>query len=83
MKQYCRYCAEATDYNGEAEDFVCCASAPCGANGAGRFYPASKAKRPNKCKSFIFCPMDVFFTTYGERHYKPRKKPEYEQIKLF
>lgn len=73
MKQYCRYCANALDYNGEAEDFLCNAEAPCGNNGAGKFYPAAKAKRPNKCEYFSFNPMDVFYTTYGEREYTPRE----------
>ena len=72
MIQYCRYCANALDYNGEAEDFVCSADAECGDFGAGHFYDASKAKRPNKCKHFVFNPLDVFYTTYGEREYKPR-----------
>ena len=45
MKQYCRYCTNAIDYNGEATEFVCTAKAECGNNGAGRFYPAEKAKR--------------------------------------
>lgn len=88
MKQYCRYCSWAIDYNGEAQDFICTAKAECGNNGAGRFYPASKAKRINKCKHFEFCPTDVFYTTYGEREYKPRgdykprTKKKFEQIKL-
>lgn len=46
--QYCRYCANALDYNGECTDFICTAKALCGDNGAGRFYKAIKAKRPNK-----------------------------------
>ena len=88
MKQYCRYCANALDYNGEATDFICMAKAPCGNNGAGQFYKASKAKRPNKCRYFEFNPMDVFYTTYGEREYKPRQPPALtvekpEQMKLF
>lgn len=87
MKQYCRYCANALDYNGEATDFVCMAKAPCGNNGAGQFYKANKAKRPNKCRHFEFNPMDVFYTTYGEREYKPRQPPTLtvekpEQMKL-
>lgn len=28
--QYCRYCANAEDYNGDGTDFVCFADAPCG-----------------------------------------------------
>lgn len=74
MIQYCRYCVNAIDYNGEATDFVCTADAPCGDNGSGHMYSAKKAKRPNKCKAFEFNPLDVFFTTYGEREYKPRTK---------
>ena len=85
MIQYCRYCTQAIDYNGEATDFICNADAPCGNNGAGRMYPAKKAKRTNKCKHFEFNPMDVFLTTYGERYYKPRSKggdENYEQLKM-
>ena len=52
MAQYCRYCINAEDYNGEGEDFLCFADAPCGNNGAGRFYKAAKAKRANHCKHF-------------------------------
>lgn len=73
MIQYCRYCAYAIDYNGEATDFICTANAPCGNKGAGKFYDKSKAKRPNKCKWFEFNPLDVFYATCGEREYKPRK----------
>lgn len=58
--QYCRYCANAIDYNGEGTDFVCTADAPCGDNGAGRFYNAAKAKRPNKCQCFDFVNADIF-----------------------
>ena len=76
MNQYCRYCANALDYNGEAEDFVCTADGVCGANGAGKFYSATKAKRKNKCRYFVFNPLDVFYTTYGEREYSPRKKKD-------
>lgn len=60
MNQYCRYCANAFDYNGEGTDFLCEADAPCGNNGAGRFYNASKAKRLNKCKHFDFSNADIF-----------------------
>lgn len=74
MKQYCRYCANAVDYNGEATDFICTADAPCGNNGAGAFYPAAIAKRVNKCKHFVYNSIDVFYTTYGMRAYKPRTK---------
>ena len=73
MNQYCRYCANAFDYNGEGTDFLCEADAPCGNNGAGRFYDASKAKRPNKCKHFDFRNADIF--RYDEKgncaEYKP------------
>ena len=78
MLQYCRYCSNAIDYNGEATDFLCEAEAPCGNNGAGKFYPASKAKRPNKCPHFSFNPNDLF--RYDERgnfvQYKPREPKE-------
>lgn len=88
MKQYCRYCANAIDYNGEATDFICEADAHCGNNGAGKMYSASKAKRPNKCKNFNFNEMDVFganpdgsFKTYHPRHL--REKVESGQIGMF
>lgn len=74
MKQYCRYCANALDYNGEAVDYLCCANAECGGFTAGRFYKADKAKRVNNCKYFSYNPLDVFYTTYGEREYKPRAR---------
>ena len=81
--QYCRYCSHALDYNGEAVDFVCTANAECGDYGAGRFYSANKAKARNRCKHFDFNPLDVFYTTYGEREYKPRKEKQPSgQIKL-
>ncbi len=85
MKQYCRYCANALDYNGECEDFLCEADAPCGNNGCGRFYPASKAKRLNRCKHFVFNPNDIFSAAPDGsfRQYQPRGpyKPRAEQIK--
>lgn len=84
MKQYCRYCTNAVDYNGEATDFICTANSKCGNNGAGRFYSADKAKRINHCKHFEFNKLDVFYTTYGEREYKPRTNTKkLEQMKLF
>lgn len=70
MKQYCRYCSHAFDYNGEGTDFLCEANAECGDNGCGHFYNASKAKRPNKCKHFELNEMDIFNL---DRLYKPRE----------
>ena len=87
MKQYCRYCGNAFDYNGEGTDFICEADAPCGNNGSGRFYNAEKAKRPNKCKYFAFCNADIFRQDENGNfaEYKPRQiiKQPYEQMKLF
>lgn len=76
MNQYCRYCVYALDYNGEATDFICEADAPCGNNGAGQFYLASKAKRINKCKNFAFNSNDIFRTMpNGDfAQYQPRDK---------
>lgn len=82
MKQYCRYCAHATDYNGDGEDFICSAPAPCGNNGAGQMYPASKAKRANACPHFCFNQIDVFggvaedgtFKQYHPRTQGPGKR---------
>lgn len=88
MLQYCRYCSHALDYNGEATDFICEADAPCGKNGAGAFYPASKAKRPNKCLHFDFNPNDIFRCDENGNfvQYKPREEPpppQGEQQSLF
>ena len=81
IAQYCRYCINAEDYNGEGEDFLCFADAPCGNNGAGVFYKAAKAKRANHCKHFEGNAIDIF----GDKEYQPRppRTPsEYEQMKL-
>lgn len=87
MKQYCRYCSNAFDYNGEGSDFICGANAPCGNNGCGRFYDAKKAKRPNKCKHFDFINADIFRQDENGifAEYKPRKiiKQPYEQMTIF
>ena len=86
MKQYCRYCSNALDYNGEGTDFLCNANAPCGDNGCGKFYKASKAKRPNKCIYFEFCNADIFRQDENGNfaEYKPRVNTDnpYEQMKL-
>lgn len=66
--QYCRYCANAEDYNGDGTDFVCFADAPCGDNGSGLFYSAAKAKSVNHCKHYAFCGIDIFTA----REYQPR-----------
>lgn len=87
MKQYCRYCMNAIDYNGEATDFVCMAEAPCGNGGSGKFYDAGRAKRPNKCKFFEFNGLDVFSQAPDGsfRVYKPRQAhgPKMEQMNIF
>ena len=86
MLQYCRYCANAFDYNGEGTDFLCEADAPCGNNGAGRFYDAGRAKRPNKCKHFEFRNADIFRDDESGRpaEYKPYgKRKTLEQISFF
>lgn len=79
IKQYCRYCNNALDYNGEATDFLC--------ETDNRFYPASKAKRINKCKNFEFNENDIFrydadgnFATYKPRDKYAKRQPK-EQIK--
>ncbi|MBR1382770.1 MAG: hypothetical protein IJ555_03025 [Ruminococcus sp.] len=88
MIQYCRYCSWAEDYNGEGTDFLCFADAPCGNNGGGRFYKASKAKSPNRCKEFDFCRIDIFFDENGgHREYHPDslrvQRQELDQISFF
>jgi hypothetical protein len=77
MNQYCRYCANALDYNGEGEEFLCEADAPCGNNGAGHFYPTAKAKRANHCKYFSFNEIDIFSLSRGSDmiRYQPREVP--------
>lgn len=89
MNQYCRYCVHAFDYNGEETDFICEAKALCGNDGAGKFYPASKAKRINKCKHFLYNENDIFrtmpngdFVQYKPRERQVKEKPA-EQTKLF
>ena len=69
MTQYCRYCAFAIDYNGEATDFVCTANANCGDYGAGVMYSAGKAKRANNCKHFELNEIDIFDL---EKRYNPK-----------
>lgn len=71
MKQYCRYCENATPCDG---NFVCEANAPCGNNGCGREYPEEKAKRLNHCKAFEFNPNDLLREDeHGNfRQYHPR-----------
>ena len=66
--------------------FKTVAKAPCGDDGAGRFYKAVKAKRPNKCKHFEFLNADIFRQDENGNfaEYKPRTviKSDYEQIKI-
>ena len=73
MKQYCRYCANAIDYDGM---LICEAKAPCGNNGAGRGYNIDKAKWLNKCKHFEFNPNDLLGQNADGsfRQYQPRKE---------
>lgn len=87
MIQYCRYCSHAVDYSCDGFSFICTAPSPCGLNGAGKQYSATKAKRPNSCPHFEFCENDVFgMDENGNfRTYKPRTKkapPEYQQIEM-
>lgn len=72
MKQYCRYCANALDYDGM---LICEAKAPCGNNGAGKGYDMEKAKRLNKCKHFEFNLNDLLgqMPDGSFRQYRPRK----------
>ena len=83
-KQYCRYCSQAEDYNGDGASFVCFANAPCGDNGNGIFYSATKAKSVNHCRHYAFCGIDIF----TDREYKPRGERteipcDYVQTSLF
>lgn len=78
MNQYCRYCWNAFDYNGEGTDFICEANAPCGGNGSGRFYKAAKAKRLNRCPYYDHRGTDIFRVDVdGEPvPYRPREPAE-------
>jgi hypothetical protein len=72
MKQYCRYCALAIDYDGS---LICEANAPCGKFGAGGSYNIEKAKRQNKCKHFEFNSNDLLgqYPDGSFRQYQPRE----------
>lgn len=60
MKQYCRYCANCV----QVDDDIChCEHSTATFEGA-------KARRVNKCKNFVFNPIDVFDL---ERKYQPRE----------
>ena len=88
MKQYCRYCVYALDYD---DSLICEAKAPCGNNGAGASYDMRKAKQLNKCKSFEFNPNDLLRQNADGsfQQYQPKAKHENkydnksEQIKLY
>lgn len=73
MKQYCRYCA-----NCHYGDFVYCEI-------IRNTMREEKAKRPNKCKHFVFNPLDVFcpFDEDGKpRIYKPQKYTKKERNEI-
>ena len=72
MKQYCRYCMFAIDYDGS---LICQAIATCGNNGSGRSYDLEKSKRINNCKHFEFNPNDLLgaLENGNFRQYKPRE----------
>lgn len=73
--QYCRYCANAEDYNGDGTDFVCFADAPCGDSGNGIFYSAAKAKAVNHCKHYAFCGIDILPRGNISRAFRGRSFP--------
>lgn len=75
LKQYCRYCAEASIYGNDT--FACCKD--------NQLYDKSKSTRVNKCKNFVFCPNDLWrCDEHGNfKQYKPReKKKKLDQIKI-
>lgn len=75
MKQYCRYCAEASIYGDE--DFYC--------DKDRCIYHKRKSLRVNKCKDFVFCSNDLWrCDEHGNfKQYKPReKKAKLDQIKI-
>ena len=79
MKQYCRYCMFAIDYDGS---LICQANAPCGKNGSGKCYDIEKAKRMNKCKHFEFNSNDLLgaLENGNFRQYKPREAYESKEL---
>ena len=81
MKQYCRYCAHALEYDGS---MICDANAPCGNNSSGASYSIEKAKRLNKCKSFEFNPNDLLgqLSDGRFRQYQPRKHYKTKQTQI-
>lgn len=78
MKQYCRYCVNAIDYDGM---LICEADAPCGNNGAGKGYDIDKARRLNMCKHFEFNSNDLLGQNPDGsfRQYKPRGEHKAKQ----
>lgn len=75
MKQYCRYCAEASIYGDDT--FACCKD--------NKLYDISKSKRANKCKNFVFCPNDLWRCDENGNfaQYKPRAENTTKQLNFF
>ena len=65
IKQYCRYCAEATA-SCDFENIVWCEAHQ-------KEMTSASAKRANNCKDFVFCEIDIF---NPEHKYKPLQKKE-------
>lgn len=73
MRQYCRYCANFVTGNGDwCEELK-------------KEVGESAAKRPNKCKSFLFCEIDAFNLNrkYKSRGEEMRQSEIAEQPTLF
>ena len=69
-KQYCRYCACAVEVE---IDMIYCEK-------KNMVLLKAQASRLNKCKDFEFNEIDVFNC---EHIYSPRKKKDYQQLKLW
>jgi len=82
MKQYCRYCCLASEYD---DALVCTANAPCGNSGCGKLYDMQKAKRLNKCAYFEFNPNDLLRQDeHGNfMQYKPNTQKKIKDLGLF
>lgn len=75
MKQYCRYCAL---YNQVDDDICYCSESK-------QTFSGAKARRVNKCKSFLFNEIDVFDLGHKYKTMEDRKQPQKtgHQISIF
>lgn len=75
MKQYCRYCSEATE-SFDYENVVWCEA-------HRKEMTHATAKTENHCKDFRFCEIDVFNPEHRYRPVQKKEKIDYGQKELF